>query len=113
VEAHHAEALRITHHVEYSAPSASIKAQWWRWHKQNPHVYELFKRFTYDVIRRGHHHYSSKAIFERIRWHTEIETDGEEFKMSNNYTPYYARLFMHDHPQHAEFFRTKSLRSGT
>ena len=89
----------------------SIKRAWWRWHKMNPHVYELFKRFTLDVIRRGHRNYSSKAIFERIRWHTEIETTGEEFKMSNNYTPYYARLFMHDFPEHKEFFRTKVLRS--
>lgn len=90
----------------------SIKKQWWRWHRANPHVYELFKRFTFDVIRRGHKHYSSKAIFERIRWHTDIETMGEEFKMSNNYTPYYARLFMKDFPDHADFFRTKTLRSA-
>jgi hypothetical protein len=97
--------------VKEAEESDTIKRQWWRWHRTNPHVYELFKQFTFDVIRRGHKHYSSKAIFERIRWHTEIETAGEEFKMSNNYTPYYARLFMKDFPEHAEFFRTKTLRS--
>lgn len=97
--------------VEQVEESDTIKKQWWRWHRANPHVYELFKRFTFDVIKRGHKHYSSKAIFERIRWHTDIETTGEEFKMSNNYTPYYARLFMKDFPDHADFFRTKTLRS--
>ena len=89
----------------------SIKKQWWRWHKLNPHVYELFKRFTLDVIRRGRKQYSSKAIVERIRWHTEVETVGEEFKMNNNYAPYYARLFMKEYPEHANFFRTRSLHS--
>ncbi len=91
---------------------ASIKARWWRWHKDNPHVYRLFTQFTLDVVNAGHSHYSSKAIFERIRWHTEIETSGEPFKMSNNYTAYYARLFMHEHPEYREFFRIKTLRRG-
>ena len=96
--------------VQQVEESDTIKRQWWRWHRMNPHVYELFTRFTLDVIRRGFKQYSSKAIIERIRWHTEIETAGEEFKMNNNYAPYYARLFMKDYPEHAEFFRTKRLK---
>jgi hypothetical protein len=88
--------------------SLSIKQKWWMYHKENPDVYKLFKRFTFDAIARGHDNYSSKAVFERIRWHTEIETSGE-FKMSNNYTPYYARLFMWEFPEHQGFFRTQTL----
>ena len=86
-----------------------IKQRWWRWHQDNPEVYDLFKQFTQDVIERGHESYSSKAIFERIRWHTDVETDGETSKMSNNYTPYYARLFMYEFPKHQGFFRTQIL----
>ena len=89
--------------------SESIKYKWWQYHNENPEVYELFKRFTYEVIARGHDQYSSKAIFERIRWHTDVETTDEEFKISNNYTPYYARLFMYEHPEHQGFFRTQIL----
>jgi hypothetical protein len=88
--------------------SLSIKQKWWMYHKENPDVYKLFKRFTFDAIARGHDNYSSKAVFERIIWHTEIETSGE-FKMSNNYTPYYARLFMWEFPEHQGFFRTQTL----
>jgi hypothetical protein len=72
-------------------------------------VYELFKRFAFEVIRRGHKHYSANAIFERIRWHTDIETNGDPFKLSNNHRAYYARLFMHDHPEYEGFFRTKEI----
>ena len=89
--------------------SEDIKRKWWIFHHDNPTIYELFKRFTFEVIERGHDKYSSKAIFERIRWHTDIETNGDEFKMSNNYTPYYARFFMHEHPQYEGFFRTQIL----
>jgi len=90
--------------------SDAIKLKWWAWHRENPDVYELFKRFTLDVIRRGHDSYSSKAIFERIRWHSDVETQGgDPFRMSNNFTPYYARLFMVEHPEHQGFFRTQTL----
>ena len=85
----------------------SLKHKWWEYHKQNPHVYELLKEFTFQVIDSGHQNYSVNAIFERIRWHTEIETRGEKFKLSNNHRAYYARLFMYEHPQHKGFFRTK------
>lgn len=90
----------------------SLKHKWWEFHKENPHVYDLFQNFTLDVIARGHKHYSAKAVFERIRWHTDVETKCErEFKLSNNHTAYYARFFHHCYPQHNGFFRTKETRS--
>lgn len=78
-------------------------------HKANPHVYELVKRFAYEVIARGYNHYSLTAIIQRVRWHTEIETSGDTFKINNNHAAYYARLFHDDHPQHAGFFRTRAI----
>jgi len=89
--------------------SEDIKRKWWIFHNDNPMIFLLFERFTFEVIERGRDQYSSKAIFERIRWHTDIETNGKEFKMSNNYTPYYARFFMIKHPQYEGFFRTQTL----
>ena len=90
--------------------SLTIKHQWEKFHEKNPNIYKMFKHFTFELIRKGHEKYSSKAVFERIRWHTDVETDSEEnFKMSNNYTPYYARLFMHEFPTYQDFFRTQKL----
>lgn len=51
-----------------------LKAEFWAWHRKNPHVYELFKKFTFQVMEAGHGHYSARAIVHRIRWHTDIET---------------------------------------
>lgn len=83
-----------------------LKREWWHFHKENPDVYELVERFTMDVIRRGFANYSINSIFERIRWHTDIETGGD-FKLNNNHRPYYARYFMHLHPEHSGFFRIR------
>jgi len=47
-------------------------------------------------------------VFERIRWHTDVETRGDTpFKLSNNHRAYYARFFMHNHPEYQGFFKTK------
>ena len=89
----------------------SHKEKWWEWHKENPHVWELFVKFTLEAINAGRTHYSSKAVFERIRWHTEIETRGDIFKIGNNHTAYYARYFHHCYPKHDGFFRIRELRS--
>jgi hypothetical protein len=88
-----------------------VKRKWWAWHKQNPHVYELFKRFTMQAIDRGHKNLSAWLIINRIRWETSIETKGEDFKISNDFIAYYSRLFMHQYPQYQGFFRTKPLKS--
>ena len=86
------------------------KLKWWAWHKDNPHVYELFERFTMQAINRGHNRLSAWLIVNRIRWETIIETTGEDFKISNNYIAYYSRLFMAMNPEYAGFFRTKALK---
>ena len=88
----------------------SLKEKWWVWHKENPHVYELFERFTMDAIRRGHKRLSAWLIVNRIRWETMVETTGEDFKISNDFIAYYARLFMALHPEYDGFFKTKQLR---
>lgn len=88
-----------------------LQIQWEVFHEKNPHVYELIKKFTYEVIKAGRRSYSINAIFERVRWHTNIETSGAEFKISNNHRAYYARLFLKEHPEYPNFFKTKELRS--
>lgn len=79
-------------------------------HMNNPHIYELFKRFTFEVRDAGLSHYSARAVFDRIRWWTMVETVGEPFKISNNHSPYYASMFMREFPEMRGFFRTKLSR---
>lgn len=82
-----------------------------QYHRDNPQVYELFKRFTFMAIKRGHNRLSAWMIANRIRWETSIETFSvDEYKISNDYIALYARMFMHDHPQYDGFFKTKEMK---
>lgn len=82
-------------------------AKFCTYHKQNPQVYEEFKKFTLKTIKKGFQNYSAKGIFELIRWHSGVAADGDVFKVNNNYTPFYARLFEKDHPKHKDYFRIR------
>ena len=74
--------------------------------KENPDIWVSFKSFTFEAIKKGYKNYSSKGIFELIRWHTAVNgNDG--FKINNNYTPNYANKFMKQYPQYDGFFRTR------
>lgn len=80
-----------------------------QYHKDNPQVYVEFKKFTFKTIKKGFQNYSAKGIFELIRWHSGVtaeQTDG--FKVNNNYTSFYARLFEKEHPKHQDYFRKRS-----
>jgi hypothetical protein len=64
------------------------------------------------VRRTGRTHYSMKGIFERVRWHHDIETNTREpFKLNNNYTARYVRLIEKEYPNLVGFFRTRELTS--
>ena len=83
-----------------------------RYHRANPRVFELFLRFTLDLKARGRQHYSAQAVFERIRWHMDVETrDREGFKLNNSMTSRYTRLLETLFPEHKGFYRKRELRS--
>jgi hypothetical protein len=77
------------------------------YHEANPHLYKKFEELTLQTIAKGFKNYGSKGIVELIRWHTGISSNGDVFKVSNQYTAFYARLFEKLHPEHKGFFRKK------
>lgn len=80
--------------------------------RDNPEFYRLFCRFTLQLIAAGKSRLSSKLIVERIRWETLIKTTDTDFKINNNFTPYYARKFMADFPNHAGLFETRITKAS-
>lgn len=78
-------------------------------HKSNPKVWELFKKYTWELIDAGHKQYSSRTVIDRIRWHIHVETTGGQFKISNSHSVYYSRLFHVSFPEHRGFFQTRKL----
>lgn len=83
-------------------------------HKKNPKVLKLLVKFAREVKNVGYTTYSINALFERIRWHVDIETkDKSGFKLSNNYRSRYARLLEMKYPEFEAFFRKKKLSSNS
>lgn len=76
------------------------------YHAENPHIYEAFKKYTFQLINAGRKNIGSKLIIERLRWDTLI-TGNDDFKINNNYAPFYSRLFMNEFPEHLGFFRQR------
>ena len=62
------------------------------YHTENPHVYELFKKYCSAALDSGRQHYSAYA------------------KLNNNHRPYYARMYQMQFPNRAHFFRTRVVR---
>jgi hypothetical protein len=89
-----------------------LEKKFYIFHRDNPRVYELFKKFTKQVIDRGYLRHSARDIIHRIRWETTIVTSDEEFKINDHYSPYYARMWMNDHPQYPDFFATRTVREA-
>lgn len=82
-------------------------ASYMAWDAANPHFWPMFERFTLELAGRGYRQLSAKLIFERIRWESMIQTRGEEWKLNNNYTAFYARRYMQAHPEHGQMFSTR------
>jgi len=89
-----------------------IEQRFQQFHADNPQVYELFDRFTREVIRRGYKRFSSDAILHRIRWETSVVTTDRQFKINDHYTAYYARLWMQNNPQYDGFFSLRSIKEA-
>lgn len=78
--------------------------------QEHPEIYEVYKNVAEEFIKKGAIKMGSKRIIEEIRWHKLVKTN-EFFKVSNNYTAYYARKFVNDHPHYAGIFNFKPLRA--
>lgn len=77
------------------------------YHAENPHIYNTFKAYANQLIASGVEKLSAYLIYERMRWEAAI-SGNDGYKLNNNYRPYYARLFMQDHPQFEGWFELRS-----
>ncbi len=101
------DAVPLSSHQLFRDLSPHVVEKFMIYHKANPQVFRLFKRFSNELKSSGRDYYGAKSIAERIRWHTGVETKGEEFKLGNNHISCYSRLLMIEDPSFIGFFRTR------
>lgn len=77
---------------------------------EHPEIWELFKKFTFELIQRGRRHGGAKAVWERLRWDAPVDRNGDEYKCNNNFTAAYARKFMRTFPGRRGFFKLRKAK---
>jgi len=87
--------------------------KFWKYHRENPQIYEAFKKVTLRAIQRGFKHFSAEAVFNVIRWETAVTANEDQFKVNNNFRSYYSRLFCIDYPEHKDFFFRRGSKSDS
>jgi hypothetical protein len=82
-----------------------------KFHGNNPHVYERLVGMTQGLLDRGRKRVGMKMLFEVLRWEHFMQTEGEPFKLNNNYTAPYARLLEKNQPQWRGVFEKRRAAS--
>ena len=77
-------------------------------HAANPHVYLRLVEMTRNLVARKRHRIGMKMLFEVLRWEHYMKTEGEAFKLNNNYTAFYSRLIESQHPEYLGVFTKRA-----
>ena len=92
----------------FSGLIAERRREFTEWLRENTHVVGQFLSYAQMLNRHGgRSYYSAYCIRERIRWDTLVTENGTDFKLSNNMTPFIARLVMEIDPNLKGMFRVK------
>ena len=79
------------------------------WFKRNPEVWDEFVRLS-DDMRRVRRYSSPWLVMNVIRWNSLIQTDGEDYKISNDIIAFASRRYMRSHPDRRRFFAIKPMK---
>ena len=81
-----------------------------RWLPDNIHVVNAFGKYALELKETGNReYYSAYAIRERLRWDSMIRENGTQYKISNNITPFVARLIMKMNSRLHGIFKVKQM----
>lgn len=93
--------------------TATIQERFEAFHAANPWVYDAFVALTEDWIRRGHTRIGIKMLAEVLRWQYGRKTaDSSSFKLNNVFPSRYVRRMLAEHPEWADVFETRELKSA-
>lgn len=92
----------------------TIARKFEQYHKDNPKIFEKLVEYTrYLKYEKKRSNYGIGAVFERIRWHLDVETnDPDGWKINNNYRSRYVRLLEEQYPEFLGFYRKRKLISA-
>lgn len=89
----------------------SAQERFAEFHAANPHVLDELERITAELVAKGHTRFGIKMVWEVVRWRRLLTTDGDDFKLNNNFHSRYVRLIVERHPEWRDVFELRELKS--
>lgn len=85
------------------------KDEFIEWLAASEDMYNAWRYYAEQVVSKNRRRFSAYMIRERVRWYVYVESgiDNDEYKISNNVTPYMARVLAMDLPQLKDVFLIK------
>jgi hypothetical protein len=80
-------------------------------HSQNPHVYTALEDLAVRASNAGVKRLGVGALVETLRYSASLQTQGDAYKINNNYRALYARLLILKRPELASLLETRVRRS--
>ena len=90
----------------------SKQDQFTKYDQEHPEVYRYLLTLCRNVRERGFTRYAISPLVELVRWHFRIERGENEFKIQNDFKPWYARKIAQENPEFSDFFTFRPIRSN-
>ncbi|MFB7442892.1 hypothetical protein ACFC01_32065 [Streptomyces mirabilis] len=93
-------------------PGQPIQQRFDAFHALNPWVLRHLEALAADCVAKGFRRVGIGMLFELLRWRYGQATQGDAFRLNNDYRSRYARLLIQRHPEWAHLFETRALRAA-
>lgn len=91
----------------FGGEKLTLKERFDRFHSRNPHVYRAIIKMAQSARAKGMKRIGMQMIFEVLRWNRMMKTQGDEYKLSNDYAAFYSRKAMAEYPELDGLFVTR------
>ena len=93
-------------------PEATIEERFAAFHAANPQVADALEHYAEQWLAAGHSRVGVKALVERLRWESGVQTHGDAYRINNSLVSHYARLLIARRPEWADAIETRTLRAA-
>ncbi|ANP53666.1 hypothetical protein J2Z21_009351 [Streptomyces griseochromogenes] len=94
---------------DHPAGKLSIQERFEAFHQLNPWILRHLEALTADCVERGLTRIGIGMLFEVLRWQYGIATQGEPWKLNNDFRSRYVRLLLELHPEWSSLFETRKI----
>jgi hypothetical protein len=74
-----------TYTAQWSNGQRRMLDQFNKFTNKYPEFWDQFKFFTFAAIESGRKRFSARAVFQRMRWETQIDGGGGPLKVNNHW----------------------------